>query len=1076
MAGLSIITSNRMDVLVEHLAALMREPPGPPLLPETIVVQSRGMERWVSMELARRNGISANLQFPFPNAFLESAFRAVCPDLPGRSPFEPAILAFRIMARIPERLGDPEFAPLKRFLRKDHRSAKLHQISQRVADLFDQYLVFRPDLMERWEQGRIAPAERPCQWQALLWQDLARETAVPHRVRLRRVLAAALSGQAEGLVALPRRVCLFGISYLPRFHLEVFAGLSRVIPVTLFSLNPCREYWADIVSAREAHAIRRRRGRAAAAEDGLHLEQGNPLLAAWGRLGREFLDAVTETGAEPSERFVDPGTDSLLTRVQSDILNLREPQPAPGLKSDGSIRVHACHSPMREVEVLHDQLLALFDEEPDLRPRDIVVMTPDIEAYAPFIAAVFGAQVDPQRRIPFSIADRSPQRESGALQAFFSLLDLRDSRLEAAQVLQLLESPSIRTKFNLEDARLTQLERWVRQARVCWGKDETTARDLGLPAHGQNTWRAGMDRLLLGFALPPVGPEVFQGVRGCDTVEGSEVRLLGRFLEFLECVFALSAALRVPRRLSAWRTELTHAATAFFPEAAGGEAGILALQRLLGDLALMEETSGFTAEVPIEIVRAFLSARLEAAGAGRGFLSGGVTFCAMLPMRTIPFEVVCLIGMNHDAFPREDHRLTFDLMAQAPRPGDRSRRSDDKYLFLEALTAARRRFTISHVGQSLQDNSPIPPSVVVSDLLDALQRGYGITLEEGIVTRHRLQAFSLDYFSSHSELFSYSSEDLHACAAAAGGKQPPAFFPAPVRLGAAEQETWGRPDLPRLVSFFAHPAKCLVRDRLGIQLDPPPLEAADREPFALQGLERFNAGSRLLEHRLAGGRPEEVFTELRAAGRLPHGTVGDVVFQDLWAEVNRFSRRLEPLWPAGAERTIENRWELGGTCLSVRLSGIRGSGCLRYRFGRIRARDVIDLWLQHLVLCLDADGNPGCESVMVGTDQTLRLAPAAESRAALKEILRLYRQGLEMPLAFFPQSSLAYARAIGRSEARALAAARSAWEGSDRHPGEGDDPYFRRCFEVSDPLGDEFARLSRRVFDPILACASFDTA
>lgn len=1076
MAGLSIITSNRMEVLVERLATLMREPLGPPLSPETIVVQSRGMERWVSMELARRNGISANLRFPFPNAFLESAFRAVCPDLPDRSPFEPSILTFRIMARVQERLDDPDFAPLKRFLKDDRRASKLHQISLRVADLFDQYLVFRPDVMQRWEQGRIGAAERPFKWQALLWQDLAHEAGAPHRVRLRRRLADAISEGAYALSALPRRVFLFGISYLPRFHLEIFAGLSRVVPVTLFSANPCREYWADIVSTREAHLIRRRRGGTGTAADGLHLEQGNPLLAAWGRLGREFLDAVTESPAQQEERFVDPGVDTLLNRVQSDILNLRQPEPAPGARADGSIRVHACHSPMREVEVLHDQLLAMFDEDPGLQPRDIIVMTPDIEAYAPFISAVFGAQSDPQRRIPFSIADRSPHRESGELQAFFSLLDLRETRFEAAPILQLLDSPSIRAKFNLEDARRMQLERWVRQAQVCWGKDETTAHDLGLPVHAQNTWRAGIERLLLGYALPPSGTEVFQGVRGCDAVEGSDVRLLGRFLEFLESVFAFAAALRTPRRLSAWQTELNHAAAALFPEAEGGEAGLLRLQRLLNELAQLEETAGFTAEVPIEVVRACLSARLEAEGAGRGFLSGGVTFCAMLPMRTIPFEVVCLIGMNHDAFPREDHRLTFDLMAQAPKPGDRSRRSDDKYLFLEALTAARRRFFISHVGQSLQDNSPVPPSVLVSDLLDALQRGYGIDLEEGILTRHPLQAFSPDYFNGRSGLFSYSSENLRAFTAASGKKQPPAFFPEPVRLSAAEQETWARPDLPRLASFFANPAKCLLRDRLGLQLDPPPAEAGDREPFRLRGLERFEVGCRLLEHRLAGGLPEPVFAELHAAGRLPHGTVGEVAFQDLWAEVNRFARRLAPLFPAGAERTIEAGWDLGGTRLSVRLAGIRGNSCLRFRFGKLRARDVIDLWLQHLALCLSAEENPACVSLMVATDQTLRLAPAADSRAALEELLSLYRRGIELPLAFFPKSSLALARSARRSEARALAAARSAWEGSDRHPGEGADPYYRRCFEAADPLGDEFVRLSRCVFDPILNCAAFENA
>ncbi|RPJ76564.1 MAG: exodeoxyribonuclease V subunit gamma, partial [Desulfobacteraceae bacterium] len=700
MAGLVIITSNRMDVLVGHLAELLRRPAGPPLSPETIVVQSRGMERWVAMELARLNGISANLRFPFPNAFLESTFRALRPDLPERSGFEPDLLAFRIMARVQERIGQPEFAPLRRFLDRDHRAAKFYQLARKMADLFDQYLVFRPDMVERWEQGRIDPGERDWEWQPLLWRDLAGTAPAPHRARLRRELLTALRKAAQELSALPPRVCIFGISYLPPFHLEFFAELGRVVPVTLFSLTPCREYWADIASEHEADRRLRRGGLQGTGASALHLESGNRLLAAWGRQGRDFLDAVTESGADTEEHFVDPDPGCLIGRVQADILNLREPQPLPAWRPDGSLQVHACHSPMREIEVLHDQLLAMFESEPDLPPRDVVVMTPDIETYAPFIAAVFGAQTDPRRRIPFTIADRSPQREGPTLQAFFALLDLRDSRFETADILRLLEAPSIRAKFNLEEAEVPRLEGWVRRARVCWGRDATTARELGLPPHAQNTWRAGIERLLLGYALPPCGTEVFQGVRGCNAMEGSDVRVVGRFLEFLEHLFDLSDRLRRPHRLGDWRDILRAAAAEFFPEEASGEGGLAAIHGLLQELGAMEALSGFTAEVPLDIVRAFLSSRLEAAGAGRGFLSGGVTFCAMLPMRAIPFEVVCLIGMNHDAFPRDDPRLTFNLMGQAPRPGDRSRRNDDKYLFLESVMAARRRLYISYVGQS----------------------------------------------------------------------------------------------------------------------------------------------------------------------------------------------------------------------------------------------------------------------------------------------------------------------------------------------------------------------------------------
>lgn len=1078
MAGLHIFTSNRMERLADQLAMRIREPLDSPLAPEIVVVQSRGMERWVSMELARLNGISGNVRFPFPNAFLTTAFQAVSPGMPVPSPFDPDVLTFRLMGVIEEHADRPDFRPLVAFLADDPRGVKRYQLSRKIADLFDQYLLFRPEMIERWEAGKLEGSEHQ-RWQALIWNELARLSPGLHRVAQRRRLVEAVRSGGRGLGGLPRRVSLFGVSYLPRFHLEIFAELARVLDVHVFSMNPCREYWADIVSERAVHNVQRRMGDFETVETRLHLERGNRLLASLGTLGRNFLDMLAEFSGHQAEEFVEPDGNTLLSRLQYDILNLRDPQPDAGLSADPSIRVHACHSPMREAEVLRDQLLAMFEEDPQLRPGDIIVMTPDIEAYAPFISAVFGAQSASPGRIPFGIADRGPHRESSCLRTFFNLLDLRDSRFGVGDVLRLLEAPEVLKRFGLEDSHRSRLEQWIRAAGICWGEDETTQRSLGLPAHPHNTWRAGIERLLLGYALPPQGTEVFHGIRGTNAIEGSDARMIGSFLNFLEQVFGFAARLRRRRRLDAWRDDISDLISAFFTDDDDDPSGLPRIRRLLDEMAGLGTSAGFTAEVPVDVVRLFLSERLDGEGAGRGFMSGGVTFCSMLPMRTIPFQVVCLLGMNHDAYPRESRQLTFDLIAQAPRPGDRSRRNDDKYLFLEALLSARSRFYISYVGSSMQDNSPVPPSVVVSELIDALQTGYGLPTDSAagrLVTRHRLQAFSADYFQEGSGLFSYSAEDMQACAAAAVATSPPAFVPGTVPLTAEEAAAWRRLDLGMLASFFGNPAKFFVRNRLGVRLEPPEAAVSDSEPFAMKGLERFIIGSRLLEQRLKGVHPQDVFSALRADGRLPHGTMGDVEFRDLWAEVDRFARRLEALRPAVSPATIDAQWDIGGFSLAARVTGTPGTGCLRYRFGKLRAKDHLELWLQHLVLSLAAPGSAECESVFVCTDRTLRLKRMADSRAVLEDLVGGYRQGLERPLCFFPQSSLEYARTLrtSSSQRRALGSARTIWDGSEPHEGERTDPYYRRCFETIDPLGAEFTELSRRVFDPLLDGADWE--
>jgi exodeoxyribonuclease V gamma subunit len=1080
MSGLFIFTSNRMEVLAERLAEVLRTARTSAMTPETIIVQSRGMERWVSMELARRNGISANVRFPFPNAFLEEAFRAVSTQ-PAQQPppFDPGVLTFRIMGLIDTHFGRPEFESLQHFLADDAQGVKGYQLARKIGDLFDQYLVFRPEMIAQWETGQGVPAEHH-RWQALIWRELARTAAGLHRAAQRRLLAEAIRRGEPGLAALPRRISLFGVSYLPRFHLELFAELSKVVDVHVFCMNPCREYWADIVSERAVHRWQRQAAGDDTAESPLHLERGNRLLASLGTLGRHFLDMLTDVSGFQDERFVEPGGDSLLGRLQADILDLNDPRPADGLVPDGSIRIHACHSPMREAEVLKDQLLAMFEADPQLRPGDVIVMTPDIEAYAPFISAVFGTPASPGQRIPFSIADRGLHRESGCLRAFFQLLELKNSRFGAGEVLRLLEAPALLRRFGIEDAHFPRLEQWVRMARICWGVDETTQRSLGLPEHPHHTWRAGIERLLMGYALAAEGTEVFHGVRGCNAFEGGDARMVGLFLDFLDQVFALAARLREARGLEAWRSEINAILAAFFPEDDGDLSELQRIRRILDEMADLEASAGYRAAVPLEIVRLFLTERLEGEGVGRGFMSGGVTFCSMLPMRTIPFKVVCLIGMNHDAFPRESRQLTFDLIAQAPRPGDRSRRNDDKYLFLEALLSARSRLYISYVGQSIQDNSRVPPSVVVSELLDALQTGYGLAAEDSsppLVTFHPLQPFSASYFRGGPALFSYSAEDLQAAAAASAPAWAKPFFPEPLPLTAEEDTFWRRLDIARLSAFFANPAKFIVRERLGISLGRPPETDPDREPFALSGIERFAVGNHLLEQRLKGCQPEQAFAALRADGVLPHATAGEVEFRALWSEVERFARRLDGLRPSEVPAELDARWEIAGFSLAARIRGLSGNRWLRYRFGKLRAKDLLEIWLRHMALCLAAPERAEVESVFVCTDRTLRLKPVAESRAILGVLLGVYRRGLERPLCFFPQTALEYATTLRRSTPeRALSAARNVWEGSDLHPGESADPYYRRCFEAIDPLGIDFAALSRQVFEPLLEHVGIEKA
>lgn len=1051
---LNVYAGNRMERLVAALGTVFEQPLNNPLDPEVIVVQSKGMQRWLAMELARRFGAWANGVYPFPNAFVWDLFKSAMPDLPDTSPFDPAVLNWRVMELLPQLLADPAFAPLAGYMAGGEQELKRYQLAGRIADTFDQYTIFRPAVIAGWEAGREE------HWQAKLWRALVAERGALHRARVREEFFRRLAAGRVDRALFPQRVTVFGIAYLPKFHLEFFARIAAFTEVNLFVLSPCREYWADILPERIIARL--------APEEREARIEGNPLLASLGLLGKEFSDSVVELSAlagGEADLYRDPPGDTLLAKVQRDILSLQgggnTPEMLPVDPADRSIRLHSCHSPLREVEVLHDQLLALFAEKADLTPRDILVMTPDIETYAPFIAAVFDGCQEPAKKIPYSIADRSIRQEGGLAATFLAILQLPGRRFPVTAVMEILASPPVHGRFGIAAADLDQVRAWLEETRVRWGMDGEERRRAGFPPYRENSWRAGLDRLLLGYALPGEEGEMFAGILPYDSMEGEGPELLGRLVGFVEGLHALVGELERPRTLAEWERILRGVLRDFF--AAGEETAfeLSTLGGILDELARLRDAARFIGAVGLPVVRAWLEERLAREVRGLGFMTGSVTFCAMLPMRSIPFRVIALLGMNDGAFPRQNRPPGFDLMAAKRERGDRSLRDEDRYLFLEALLSARDCLSISYTGQSVRDNSPVPPSVLVDELLDYLGRRFtdgSDRFPEPLVTRHPLQPFSPAYFTGRQPLFSYSAENCRAVARRLQGTAPaPPFVREPLPEPPAELFTVSLRDL---LAFFDNPARFFVRNRLGIRLDgiAPPLD--DREPFALAPLDAYALRQEMLDLALSGDDPQGFLAVARARGMLPPARQGEIAFQGLSGGVADLAARVWTLTGGVSSLpSLEVDLGLGPFRLTGLLDGIWPAGLVRWRCARLSGRDQVRLWIEHLVLnTLDCEGYPAASTLLM-SDGSLRLEPVPESRTILGDLLSLYGEGLRTPLRFFPRTAAAYAR---KGE---LASARTVWEG-EWFP-ERDDPYYELCFGGTDPLGAEFERLARAVFEPL---------
>lgn len=1084
----AVYTSNMLERLADRLAEKVMQSPLLPLEKETVVVMSVGMGRWISQRMAERLGVWANFEYLFPTVLIERIFGSFSGEGAALQPFSREILSWRIFSLLPDCIGRDGYGAIAAYLGNGENELKRLQLAVRIAGIFDQYAVHRPEMVLGWETGGGENPGGDERWQADLWRRLSGNGGFAHHAaRAARFFEQMESPANERWRALPSRVSLFGMATLPPLYVRVLYELSRRVDVDFYVLNPSREYWGDVVSAKEQSRITRRMKPGVPRGDD-HIERGNALLASMGRVGRDFLFRVLLDTDQSVELILDfhengEGASTLLGMLQEDILARVDRAAetrrtvAPG---DRSIGIHSCHSPMREVEVLHDYLLDLFDGNPDIEPHDVVVMTPDIETYGPLFEAVFGAPRSENLRIPYSIADRSMRSENGTAGTFFAILDLYGGRFTAAQVLDIMECDMVLFRYGLDPADRDTIRRWIDDTRIRWGIDafDRAGRPEGLPPVEENTWRHGIDRLLLGGAMRAENERLFEGILPYDALEGGDTAVLGGFVGLLERLFEAARSLAEARTPNEWAGHLLSLVDDFFEgdETADDTAS---LRRVIARLGEETAAAGFNGPIGFPGVRAWLENALNEERAHGAFLSGGVTFCAMLPMRSIPFRVICMVGMSDGAYPRRDVEAGFNLMEKAYRPGDRSRRNDDRYIFLESLVSARDRLFISYVGRSITDNKSMPPSVLVSELLDYIDQGYtgpeGDSLRPIIVTEHRLQAFSPAYFCGDPKLYSYARE-LCAAAESFGGA---AEEYGPFMNGKAADAEDDVIRLDELLDFYRMPARHLLRRTLGIHLEMPQELSGDTEPFILDNLDKYTLAERLADAVLKGMDPMDLYPVLRAEGRLPHGAPGLYAFRRMLSGVRSFARAVENARKGTRLAPLDIRLEIAGCTITGRIDCVYPGGIVRHRFARIKARDRLVAWIEYCAAAcaLGSGSRPVARLIGRENEKTVMydMSDAGVCASHLADLVKIFRVGRASLVPFFSESSLAFAReyARNRSVDDALQKARFAYQGNAYTNGDLDDPYVERCYRKMDPFGarsmrEEFIRLAQAVYDPVL--------
>lgn len=1004
--------SNQLDILAGLIGPLMqRSPLTNPLVTEQVLVQSPGMAQWLKLELARQLGVAANIEFPLPASFIWQMFHQVLDDVPDQSPFNKEAMAWRLMRILPTQQNDPDFAPLFAYLadHEDTVARKQWQLCQKIADLFDQYLVYRPNWTSAWELGDDLPeitAREP--WQPKLWRLLVDDTVAKmespyHRGNLFNdfIERLTIGTPVEGL---PERVFIFGISALPPAYLKALEALGQHLDIHLFFGNPSREYWGDLRDEQQL--------------------SGNPLLASMGKLGRDYLELLADTDKQELDLdlFIEPEGERLLAQLQRDILFLKNPiDPTAWENSehkrlvtldDLSVRFEVCHNARRELEVLHDQLLAMFADDPTLTPRDVIVMVPDINRYSSAIQAVFGS-VDDAHALPYAISDRSMRDESPLLGSFIELLALPTSRSSASGLLTLLEVPAIGRRFGIEADVLPRLRQWVIESGVRWGLDQKDMSRWSNPDDSeQNSWLFGLKRMLLGYAMDDTA--LVNELLPYPESQGLAAEDVGLLADFIDALITLRDELLEPADYRCWQQRLLSVIEQFYRFE---ETDLFDQQQLLNvveQLYQMAESCDYEAPIEAMIIHDYVRNKLSKESGSQRFLAGPINFCTLLPMRAIPFKVVCLLGMNDADYPRSVSQVGFDLMAQQPmQRGDRSRREDDRYLFLEALLAAQQRLYISYVGRSVNDNSPLEPSVLVAELRDYLGQSFALAgdealasddsaakLLEALTTEHPLQPFSPQYFQTDSPLFSYHSRWLEAAKTLAQG---PVIESDEDSLPQVLQQSLPVTplDYQDLQQFVRAPSEWLYKRRLNIYYPVLEEELVESESFSISGLERYQLDEQLLQARLSEQPLDEVSRRLQATGQLPHGRFGELSIEKRWQSLDPLVGRLAQLPPLEV-----SRWPVKLAALADDLPPVQGwltSAChdafVAFRPGKLRARDRLLAWLNHLMARFAADAPQ--QTYLLGIDEAIRFDPvtAAEAQGYLEQWLRALQIAWRQPFA-----------------------------------------------------------------------------
>jgi len=1045
--------------------------------PSTIIVPSRGIGHWLTLQIARQQGIAMRLDLQLTSSFMWNIAKKVLGDIADQSFFNKDALTWRLYLWLSKSQNLVKTPELKHYL-TDADVCKRWILASKIADSFDQYLLYRADVLAVWEQGNLTGNLGGDEsWQALLWQEVT-DSNKNHRAHLFDDVLLKLK-QANINYDLPQRISVFAPSNMPLQQLAILQAVSQHVAVDMYVLSPCAKYWGDICVRPQIYS-----GQLNIDED-WYWQIGHPLLASLGKCGRDFFDYLAQITADVGAHHIDLDEDnpivqdSLLHTLQSDIINLKLRLPNERVvlqENDKSIQVHIAHSELREIEILHDNLLQAFIDDPTLEPGDIAVLTPNIERYAPFIDAVFAAA---ENSIPYSVSDLSLRTTEPLLLAFCDLLLLPKSRFVADDILSLLQHEAIASKAQITPLELKTLRAWLKDAGARWGLDGAHKTSFDLPSDNSYSLRASVDRLLLGFTTDLVFNEQHPPLIGqnmpLNMVEGSSAQILAKLMIFIEKLANWRQVLQQNTNITCWQKRLLDLLEDVInDDIATADVTNLARSAIL-KVTSKDTLNNEDVELSYDLMHLLMQNELERTVSELSFIRGKVTFGTMIPLRSIPFRMICVLGLDDGSMPRQNNVPSFDLVNKYPRAGDRIRRFEDRYLFLETLMCARDILYLSYVGRDIKTCDLIAPSIVLNEVSEACDLTAttfnGKKISSKITYLHSLQPFSAVNFA-HDNPSSFNNMWYEASVALNGERtQLPVFYVAQ-NIDNIKNNQQVAIDYPKqitpdeLIRTLTNPIKFYLQNILGINIDKLDYLLAKDEPFVLENSAKLHE----LALKTVNLNWDENIQEQLAknCGYLPSSQIGQIMWRDNYLSVTNLANNLQnhDYFDASSKQNINIDVTIGDIRICGDLPKLYAGKYVSHSFYNFYGNNLTAFWLNHLLLNCEHE----VTSYLFGLEQNWQAVPLKNSAEYLALWLDVYKLAHNQPLPIFSKISYNFARSViknktaktPKDEQEFLAKAYKEWD-------ENTDKWFNLAFKGTNPINSQFEQLAHNLYVPALS-------